>query len=87
MEKQRNSGSLGWVWRSMSGLRTRLLLLVLSNAVFSAIVVLFALVCRGIIDCAVAGDMEGMVRYAIILAAIILAQLPEKKRELPSVSE
>ena len=75
MEKQSNSKALGWVWRATSGLRLRLLLLVLSNAVFSAIVVLFALACRGIIDHAVARNLSDMVRYATCLAVIILAQL------------
>lgn len=75
MEKQRNSGALGWVRQSTAGLRLRLLMLIVSKAIFSAIVVLFALFCRGIIDCAVAGDTAGMMRYALCLAAVILTQL------------
>ena len=75
MEHKNDQTALGWVWNATEGLRFRLLVLILSNAVFSAIVVLFALACRGIIDCAVAGDMAGMLRYASGLAAIILVQL------------
>ena len=75
MEKQNNSGALSWIWKTTSGRRLHLLVLILSNAVFSASAVVFALACRGIIDHAVAGELAGLMRYAVILSAVILVQL------------
>lgn len=57
------------------GIRLRIAALVLGNAVFAVSGVGFALFCRAVIDRAVSGDREGLLRAGLWLGAIVLLQL------------
>ena len=64
-----------WLFRLTEGRRAALAAIILLNAVLAAMGAAFALLCRGIVDCAVSADHSGLVRYAVLLIGIVLLQV------------
>lgn len=67
--------ALKWIYKTSKKQHLRLILLVAGNAVFAVISVLFALMCRGIVDSAVAKDTPKLIENGIGLFVIILLML------------
>ncbi|MCM1333865.1 MAG: ABC transporter ATP-binding protein/permease [Bacteroides sp.] len=65
---------LAWLFSGTRGLRLGIAALVVGNAVFSVSGVGFALLCRAVIDCAVAGDRAGLIGSGAWLAGIVALQ-------------
>lgn len=70
-----NRKTAAWLWRRTKAQHLRLLGLVIANACFSAISVLLALVCRSVIDAAVAGYLRRMWMSAAVFLGIVILQL------------
>lgn len=67
--------ALKWLFHLTEGKRAALGAIVALNAVLAAMGAAFALLCRGIVDCAVSGEYGGLVRYAVLLGGIVLLQV------------
>ena len=74
IERKTTSAST-WIWRSTEGRRLGLLALSLVRVAAALCAVFEALVLKDLINCAVAGSRDGFVKYGIMFAAIIAAQL------------
>lgn len=68
-------GTLSRIVAGTKGIRLRIAALVLGNALFAVSSVGFALLCRAVIDRAVGGDREGLLRAGLWLGAVVLLQL------------
>lgn len=66
---------LSWLYHHSRLQIARIVLLVLANAAFAVCGVGFALLSRGVIDGAVAGDKQTFIYFALLLLGIILLQL------------
>ena len=73
--KKPDRAALSWLLSRTKGRRGALAAIILGNAVFAAAGAAFSLLCRGIIDSAVAGDTGGIWAYAAGLAGFVLLQL------------
>lgn len=67
--------ALKWIYRGSRNQHIRLVLLTVGNAANSLLSVAFALMCRGIVDSAAAGDGDGITVSALWLAGTITAML------------
>lgn len=70
-----DSEVLKWLIGCTVGQRGKIALMILSITLNAAIGVAFALLCRGIVDSAVGGSMDGIVRYGVMLGAACVLQL------------
>lgn len=70
-----NSAARKWLFRHTRGQRGALAVIIAGNALFAAAGTAFALFCRGVIDSAVSGDKPGILKYALLLAGVVLLQL------------
>lgn len=67
--------ALPYIYNWSNGQRRYIFLLTIGNALFAAIAVSFSLVCRGLIDAAVASNRPRMQYYGLLLLGIIFLQL------------
>ena len=74
-KKPIKSRALSWVYGKTQGERLALVSLIVSNALYAGMSVLYALLCRGLIDSASDHNWNGLWRYALILLAVILVQI------------
>lgn len=70
----KNENALNWIVRCSRGQLSGMVLLVLGNAVFSVCGVSLAVFAKMIIDAAQQGDKDSLIRYSVILLAVILLQ-------------
>ncbi len=70
-----DKSALKWIYKSSKKAHLRLVLLILGNAVFAVISVIFALMCRGIVDGAAEKNTDVVIKSGIGLFIIILAML------------
>ena len=73
--RDNNSAARKWLFRHTKGQRGALAVIIAGNALFAAAGTAFALFCRGVIDSAVSGDKPGILKYALLLAGVVLLQL------------
>ncbi len=66
---------LGWLWRVTGKQKIYVGLLMLAQALVGASGVLYALLLRNIVDCAVAGDSAGFVRQTVYTVLLVLGQV------------
>ena len=66
---------LSWLYHNSRPQIARIVLLVLANGAFAVCGVGFALLSRGVIDGAVAGDKQTFIYFALLLLGVILLQL------------
>ena len=66
---------LSWLYHNTRSQITRIVFLVLANAAFALCGVCFALLSRGVIDGAAAGDKQTFIYFALLLLGVILLQL------------
>ena len=71
----KNNSALNWIVKSSKKEFGGLVLLVIGNALYSACGVSLAVFAKYIIDSAVHGDRDGLLKYAVILLAVIAAQI------------
>jgi ATP-binding cassette subfamily B protein len=71
----KNNSALNWIVKSSKKELGALVLLVIGNALYSACGVSMAVFAKYIIDSAVRGDRDGLLKYALILLAVIAAQI------------
>ncbi|MDO4847140.1 MAG: ABC transporter ATP-binding protein [Clostridiaceae bacterium] len=71
----KNNSALNWIVKSSKKELGGLVLLVIGNALYSACGVSMAVFAKYIIDSAVRGDRDGLLKYAVILLAVIAAQI------------
>lgn len=71
---KKNKDTLIWLWNLASPLHKKMVLLVSGDVVFAASTVLFVLLCRSIIDQAIAGKIWETIWSAIFLFFIIISQ-------------
>ena len=71
----KNNSALNWIVKSSKKELGGLVLLVIGNALYSACGVSMAVFAKYIIDSAVHGDRDGLLKYAVILLAVIAAQI------------
>lgn len=75
-EKQKQDfQTVHWIYSKTKGQRLRLLALVVSNIFGALLSVWFALVCKNLVDGAVAADKHRLILYAVLLLAVILVQI------------
>ena len=67
--------ALTWLYRNSRSQRLPLLVLLAGNSLFAGCGILFALVCRGVIDAAVAGERSSLIAYSGGLLLVVLLQL------------
>lgn len=67
--------TLLWLYKNLKKQLLPMLVLILSNAIFSGCGILFALACRSVIDCAAAGEKSALVERGLGLFAVIVSQL------------
>lgn len=73
--KNSDKTALKWIYKTSKKQHLRLILLVVGNAVFAVISVLFALMCRGIVDSAVQKNTSSLIENGVGLFIIILLML------------
>lgn len=73
--RDNNGAARRWLFRHTGGQRGALAVIIAGNALFAAAGTAFALFCRGVIDSAVSGDKPGILKYALLLAGVVLLQL------------
>ncbi|MCR5587497.1 MAG: ABC transporter ATP-binding protein/permease, partial [Lachnospiraceae bacterium] len=73
MNKERDT--LKWIYGRAKEQKVSLIILMIGTCIFASTSAIFALVCRGIIDSAVSVNRDGIIKYGIFLAGIILLQL------------
>lgn len=73
--KNRDTHTLLWLYRLSKGQRLRIFLLMVSNGLFSASFIWFALICRQLIDAAVAHNREVLIEQAVYLLGVVMLQL------------
>ena len=71
----RKNSALFWIWDRVYGQKRNIVLLILGNILFAITIVVFSLGCQGLIDGAVASDVEILIKYALVLFGIILLRL------------
>ena len=71
----KNNSALNWIVKSSKKEFGALVLLVIGNALYSACGVSMAVFAKYIVDSAVRGDRDGLLKYALILLAVIAAQI------------
>ena len=70
-----DKAALKWIYKTSKKQHLRLILLVAGNAVFAVISVLFALMCRGIVDSAVEKNTDSLIMNGVGLFIIIALML------------
>ncbi|MGN0622524.1 MAG: ABC transporter ATP-binding protein [Oscillospiraceae bacterium] len=75
MAAKSDKQTLKWIFASSKGQLSKLVLLIVGNGVYAASSIVFALMCKGIVDGAVAHSRPQLIRSAIGLGAVILCQL------------
>lgn len=70
----KDSKSLKWLWKNSKKQHFNIFLLILTNAVFSVLSVLFALVVKKIVDGAVSGDKRELIFGCLLIVAVVLLQ-------------
>lgn len=70
-----NKSTLKWLAERTRGQRGKIAALIAAIALHAVIGVFFALLCRGIVDSAVNGSMEGIAHYGVLLGCAIFCQL------------
>lgn len=73
--KKEDKGTLKWLYNRSRNQIFRIITIILGYGLYAAVSVIFALMCRGIIDSAVDRSSGGMLKYGIGLLAIIILQL------------
>lgn len=73
--KMSDMRTIKWIYKKSRDQRLSMLTLILCNMIYAASSAFFALSCRGIIDNAVNGRKEGIIRFGLYLTGIILLQL------------
>lgn len=71
----KDKATLTWIYQQSKNQFFSIFLLVLGNAAFAVIGVVYALASRGIVDGATSGDIHRLIQQAILLLAIMLGQL------------
>ena len=71
----KNNSALNWIVKRSKKELGGLVLLVIGNALYSACGVSMAVFAKYIIDSAVRGDRDSLLKYAVILLAVITAQI------------
>ena len=71
----KNNSALNWIVKSSKKELGGLVLLVIGNALYSVCGVSMAVFAKYIIDSAARGDRDGLLKYAVILLAVIAAQI------------
>ena len=70
-----NKSALNRLTEHTRGQRGKIAALIVGIALHAVIGTVFALLCRGIVDCAVSGSVEGIARYGALLGCAVLGQL------------
>ncbi len=73
--KQKDNSTLHWIYLNTKGQRIRICCLIGSNILFSVLGILFALLCKNVIDGAVSGDLTVLVKNLVGLGIVVLGQL------------
>lgn len=73
--KSSDRDAVKWLYKSSGPQLGRLAAVMFCNCVYASTSVIFALMCRGVIDGAVDGDRNGIIKYALGLLGVILLQL------------
>lgn len=71
----KNPTALRWIWSRTKRETPLLVLLTFSNALLSVCSVSLALLAKEIVDAAVSGDRERLVRYSVVLLCVIVLQV------------
>lgn len=74
-KKETDFNTIRWLFARTEGQRLRILLLVVFNAIEALIAIRFALVCRNLVDSAVAFDWNQMILYALLLLALMIGEV------------
>lgn len=73
--KHKDNGTLRWIYQNTKGQRIRVCCLIGSNILFSVLGILFALLCKNVIDGAVSGNLTALVENLIRLGLVVIGQL------------
>ena len=75
MKQKMNQKALAWLFRVSGKEKWNILFLVLAQGFLGISSILFAWLLRGGVDCAVAGDREGFLRYAASMVVLVVLQI------------
>ena len=73
--KQKDNHTLHWIYYNTKGQRIRICCLIGSNILFSALGIIFALLCKNVIDAAISGNLTILIENLIWLGILIFGQL------------
>ncbi|MGN1114397.1 MAG: ABC transporter ATP-binding protein [Oscillospiraceae bacterium] len=73
--KKEDKGTLKWLFNRSRHQLWRILTIIIGYGLFAVISVVFALMCRGIIDSAVGHSSNGLIKYGIALFCVIFFQM------------
>ena len=73
--REQDEGTYAWLFAQSKAQHGRIVALSVLCTVQAAVLVSFALACRAVIDQAVAGNIDGLLASAAVLAGVIIAQL------------
>lgn len=71
----KDKATLQWIYNQSKNQFFAIFLLILGNAAFAIIGVIFALASRGVVDGATSGNLQRLIQQALLLLAIMLGQL------------
>ncbi|MBE5750176.1 MAG: ABC transporter ATP-binding protein [Clostridiales bacterium] len=69
-----NKKALKWIMNISAKQKAKMLLLIISNALFSVMSILFAFAIKGVIDGAVGGNKNSFIFYAVFIFGIVVLQ-------------
>ena len=69
-----NKSAIKWISSKAGGQKAKLAVLIVCNAIFSALSVLFAFAIKEIVDGAVEGDGKRLLTFSIVIFGIVILQ-------------
>ena len=69
-----NKSAIKWISQKAGGQKAKLLVLIVCNALFSALSVLFAFAIKEIVDGAVSGNKDRLVTFSLVIFGIVILQ-------------
>lgn len=75
MKPKMNQKAMGWLFRVSGKEKWNIVFLILAQAFLGISSIIFAWLLRGGVDCAVAGDRDGFIGYAIAMTVLVVLQI------------
>ena len=70
----KNKNALKWIMKNSKSQNKKIVVLLIANALFSALSIVFALFIKEIIDSAVGGNMQRLISFAVAIIGVVFLQ-------------